>query len=304
MSGPAILTGRPDKRRRRTRAQIEQLDAQIIDVLREDHPQSIRHVFYRMTDPRLPEPVEKSDQGYAQVQSRLVKLRRAGIVPYSWISDMSRRGYFVSTFSSAGDFIYRMRGLYRADLWENAGAKVEVWCESRSIASVIQDDCRELAVSLYPCGGFSSISFAHEAAQELNRTVTTYDDDTRDPVIVLYVGDYDPAGVLIDVALENELRQHLDPAIDLNFFRLGITPAQIATYDLPEKPRKSGDRRALHVERTVEAEAMPAHILRTILREEIEFYLPANALHVTKVAEESEKAHLDRIAAMLDGGAL
>jgi hypothetical protein len=32
-------------------------------VLAADHPQSVRHCFYRMTDPRLPEPVEKSDRG-------------------------------------------------------------------------------------------------------------------------------------------------------------------------------------------------------------------------------------------------
>lgn len=66
------------KRIRRTDAQLEQLDAQIIAILKEDHPQSVRHVFYRMTDPRLPEPVEKSDKGYRHVQERCVKLRRAG----------------------------------------------------------------------------------------------------------------------------------------------------------------------------------------------------------------------------------
>lgn len=70
------------KRRRRTRDQVAALDRQIIDVLRADHPQSVRHVFYRMTDPRLAEPVEKSDNGYQQVQARLVKLRREGAVPY------------------------------------------------------------------------------------------------------------------------------------------------------------------------------------------------------------------------------
>jgi hypothetical protein len=288
------------KRRRRNRARIEQLNAQIVEVLREDHPQSIRHLFYRMTDPRLPEPVEKSDAGYDQVQSRLVKLRREGAVRYDWIADMSRRGYFVNTFSGAGDFLRRVRGMYRADLWEGAGVTVEVWCESRSIASVIQRDCEELAVSLYPCGGFSSISFAHEAAQELNRTVTTYTDDTRDPVVIYYIGDFDPAGVLIDVALERELRAHLDPEIELSFIRLGITPEQIVAYGLPEKPRKASDKRALHVKRTVEAEAMPAHILRQILREAIEQHLPKDALHVAKVAEESEKAHLAMLAGMLE----
>jgi hypothetical protein len=39
------------KRRRRTKGEVEQLERQILDVLEEDHPESIRHVFYRMTNP-------------------------------------------------------------------------------------------------------------------------------------------------------------------------------------------------------------------------------------------------------------
>ena len=66
------------KRTRRTDAQLDQLDRQIISVLKQDHPQSVRHIFYRMTDPRLLEPVEKSDRGYRHVQDRCVKLRAAG----------------------------------------------------------------------------------------------------------------------------------------------------------------------------------------------------------------------------------
>lgn len=296
-STSAVYQAGKIKRRRRTKAQVEQLNEQIVGVLRVDHPQSIRHVFYRMTDPRLPEPVEKTDAGYEQVQSRLVKLRREGVIPYGWIADMSRRGYFVNTFNGAGDFVRRMRGLYRSDLWAGAEHYVEVWVESRSIASVIQRDCEELAVSLYPCGGFASISFVHEAAEEINSR-----NDGR-PVTVLYVGDYDPAGVLIDVALEKELRNHLDSTIDLTFVRLGITPQQIEDYDLPTKPRKASDKRAPHIEHTVEAEAMPAHILRALLREQIERLLPPGALQVAKVAEESERAHLARLAAALEGRA-
>jgi predicted DNA-binding transcriptional regulator AlpA len=66
------------KQGRRTLIQQEQLDNQIIAVLKEDHPQSVRHIFYRMTDPRLLEPVEKSDRGYRHVQVRCVALRRSG----------------------------------------------------------------------------------------------------------------------------------------------------------------------------------------------------------------------------------
>lgn len=278
------------KRRRRTAAQVEQLDTQILDVLREDHPQSVRHVFYRMTDPRLPEPVEKSDAGYMQVQDRVAKLRRAKRLPYSWVSDATRRGYFVDTFTDAADFLRQMNGLYRADLWRYADHHVEVWCESRSIAGTIQNDCYELAVSLYPCGGFTSMTLAYQAAEGMNARF-----DGK-PVTIFYIGDYDPAGVLIDVALERELRHHLRPDIDMTFVRVGITPEQIEQYDLPTKPRKEKDRRSSHVLHSVEAEAMPAHVMRGLLRDAIESLLPPGALEVAKAAEESEREFIDRLA--------
>lgn len=285
----------PIKRRRRTAEQVEQLDRQILDVLRTDHPQSVRHVFYRMTDPRLPEPVEKSDAGYAQVQDRVAKLRRSRRLPYSWVSDATRRGYFVDTFSGADDFLRRMNGLYRADLWRNADKYCEVWCESRSIAGTIQDDCEELAVSLYPCGGFTSMTLAYQAAETMN-----YRTDNK-PVVIFYIGDYDPAGVLIDVVLERELRTHLRPDIDMTFVRIGITPEQIEAHNLPTKPRKDKDRRALHVQHSVEAEAMPAHILRTLLRNAVEDLLPPDALEVARAAEESERDFISSLADAIGG---
>lgn len=284
------------KRDRRTKHRMTMLDAQIMGVLEQDHPQSVRHVFYRMTDPRLPEPVEKSDRGYRHVQGRCVALRRAGVIPYNWIADLSRQGYFVNTFADAGDFVRQMGGLYRADLWRDAVVKCEVWAESRSIASVMLADCKDLAVDLYPCGGFSSLSFVHAAAQSHNAS-----DDNR-PLVVFYMGDYDPAGVLIDVALQRELREHLRADIELDFRRIGINKEQVELYDLPTKPRKEGDKRSQHVAYSVEAEAMPAHDLRALLRSEVEALLPENALHVAKVAERSERAHLRSMAAMFEQG--
>ena len=296
MSTATVYGASTIKRIRRSGAQVAQLGAQIIDVLTGDHPQSVRHVYYRMTDPRLPEPVPKTDPGYRTVQNRCLLLRRSGAVPYGWISDMSRQGYFVNTFDDGADFLSRMSGLYRGDLWRDADVRCEVWCESRSIASVLLADCKELAVDLYPCGGFSSVSFVHSAAQQHNLS-----NDWR-PLQVFYIGDYDPAGVLIDVSLEKELRAHLKEDIELRFERIGINADQVVEYDLSTKPRKEGDKRSSQVERTVEAEAMPAHILRSIVRERIESLLPANALAVSKVAEKSEREHLKRIAAMMAGG--
>jgi hypothetical protein len=294
-SGASPIRQHPAERQRMNADEVAQLESQIYDVLLEDRPQSVRHVFYRMTNPRLPLYVEKSDQGYKQVQNRCSVMRREGTIPYGWFADMSRRGYFTNTYTSATDFIRKKQSQYRADLWQDSDWRCEVWCESRSVASVLLADCTDLAVSLYPCGGFTSMTFAHEAAEQHN------DSDDDRPLKVFYVGDYDPAGVLIDVSLERELREHLED-VELDFERIAINPEQITEYDLPTKPRKASEKRKPEVELTVEAEAMPAQLMREILRTKVEALLPANALEVAKVAEASERQHLIRMAEILQGG--
>lgn len=291
------LNGGPRKTRDRlTNERKEQLDQQIVDVLKEDNPQSVRHVFYRMTDPRLPEPVPKDDPGYNRVQRRLVELRRSGRVPYHWITDSTRRGYFVNTFTDASDFIRAHAGLFRADIWSQSDYLVEVWVESRSIGGIVEDLCREYAVSLYPCGGFASISMVHQAAVYINESI----EETGRKPIILVITDYDPAGELIDEKIQEELGRHLIAPLECH--RVGITLDQIKEHDLPTKPRKKSDKRAQHIKSTVEAEAMPAALLRDYLRDHIERYMPQHALEVAQVAEQSEQQHLFRMADLMEAG--
>ncbi len=289
----AIYRASTIKRRRRTKEEIQLLDKEIISALGEHHPCSVRQVFYVMTNPRLPAYVQKSEGGYRDIQSRLLKLRRSGRIPYNWISDFSRHAYRTNVFKNASDFVISMAWQYRADLWRDANWVCEVWVESRSIASCLIDLCEQYAVGLYPCGGFSSVSFIHAAAEDLN------EQELEKPVVILFVGDHDPAGVLIDKVLLRELREHLNPEIALEFRRVGINEDQISLYDLPTKPRKVGDKRSLHINVTVEAEAMPATILRDLLEQEIIALLPSRALEIARIAEESEKSHLKYVAELL-----
>ncbi len=288
-----VYQASPLKRPRSTKADLLLLDEGIIQTVREHRPCSVRQVFYQMTDPRLPAFVEKSDRGYGRVQARCLLLRRSGQIKYHWIADMSRRAYQTDVFENASDFVERMSSLYRADLWRDADVICEVWVESRSIASSVIELCDRYAVNLYPCGGFSSVSFVHSAAEDLNSG------NLGKPVVILFIGDYDPAGVLIDVALQRELRTHLDPSIKLIFKRVGINREMVEKYDLPTKPRKPGDRRSLHIPFTVEAEALPANTLRSLLETEIVALLPSQALRIAQIAEESEQAHLRHMATLL-----
>ena len=134
------------------------LDEQIRVALAADFPQSVRHVFYLMTDPRRAVFVEKDDGGYRRVQRRMLSMRREGSLPYAWVTDTSRSGFFVDTFAGPSAFLAAVAGLYRRDIWTRSNVHVEVWVESRSIAGVLLRDTHELAVTLYPTGGFSSVS--------------------------------------------------------------------------------------------------------------------------------------------------
>lgn len=262
------------------------METQVVDVLREDNPQSVRHVFYRMTDPRLPVPIAKSEAGYGQIQQRLVSMRRAKRIPYHWITDATRVGYHVPEFDDTASFIRDVAGLYRQRLWTEDLPRVECWVESRSIASVLLETCKDLRVSLFPCAGGSSISFAYESAMHVNRLGR--------PLEVLYVGDRDPGGVIIEESLERELREHL--TVPLEIRRLAVTQAQVEAYDLPAKARKPSEKRRPEILSTVEAEALPAGALRRIVRDAVEAYLPSGALAAVKIAEASERRYLETFA--------
>lgn len=290
------IRSNPADRKRLNRAEVAQLERQIHDVLWESHPQSVRHVYYAMTNPRLPVYVAKGKvRGADGILSKgepgyeCVQMRRNGAIPYNWFADLSRRGFRTNTYDNAADFVESHIGSYRSHLWVDSEFRCEVWVESRSLAASIIDDCTELAVDLYPAGGYTSLTFASKSAED-NNAIFNYD---KRPLVIFYIGDLDPHGKLIDRALEKELRKHLNPGLEMIFSRIAITEEQVVDYDLPDKGVG---------ERKVEGEAMPARILRKILRDEIEALLPKNAISVTKIAEESEREWMRKMAAMRNTG--
>lgn len=277
-------------RKRRTKAQIAELDNRIVAILRDDHPQSVRHVFYRLVDDRTVE-VPKTDAGYKQVGYRLHKLRWSRRVAWNWISDSTRRGHFVTTYHSPRDFMDRTLGMYRLNEWAAAEYRVEVWCESRSLAGTLYGTCQALGVDLYPAGGFCSDTFVWEAAEEIRHI--------GKQTVLLYAGDYDPAGVMIDQDILRKLHAHLpDHPIELR--RLAVTEDQIRRWRLPTRPRKAGDRRRLDIRETVEAEAIPASRLRQLLRDAVDEYLPAGVRERTRLAEEAQRETLRCLSAQVD----
>jgi len=87
-------------------------------------------------------------------------------------------------------------------------------------------------------------------------------------------------------------------ALAPDFDRLAVTPEQIAELELPYRPVKGSDprTRGFAGAGSVEIEAIPRRTILAILRDRIERELDSHALKIARVAEESERAVLARIA--------
>ena len=271
-------------RQRRTQEQMETLRGAIYDVAEIDRPVSIRHIFYRMVTQDL---VEKANRGYQQLQKATVDMRVNGALPYGWIEDSSRHAYWNTGYAEVGDYAEVAARLYRRDYWSTTDTLVEVWCESRSLAGVLVGVCNEYVVPLFPSSGFSSLSFTYQAAQHIIES-------ERENAVILYVGDYDQAGVLIDKSIESSLRGFLDEEWDgeLTFHRLAVNDDQIDTMGLPTRPPKRSDIRSPEVTRAVEAEAIPAPTMRGIVASALETLIPEKVLKFQREIEKQEKSYV------------
>ena len=172
-----------------------------------------------------------------------------------------------------------------------------MWCESRSLAGVLGQVCSEYVVPLYPSGGFSSLSFYARrrvppggAGLASSYCATHIQESDRAHAVILYVGDYDQAGVLIDRSIEKDLRGFLEawPG-ELSFERLAVNDDQIDSMGLPTRPPKPSDTRSPEVRRAVEAEAIPAPTMRGIVSSALQGLIPEQVLTVERLVEEQER---------------
>jgi hypothetical protein len=285
--GTSELNGR---RYRRTQAELAEIDAAIYETAEAERPCTVRALFYRLVSAGLVPKTDKGENnGYGVVQRQALKMRRSGELPYGWITDGSRIRIRPRTFSSAQAALENTTRMYRRDLWINQHVHVEVWTEKDAIRGVVSPVTVEYDVPLMIAKGFSSETFLYETAEEIN--------DEGNPAVIYQLGDHDPSGVSAWDTIQRKLREFVDDDIDLTFERIAVTPEQITELDLPTRPTKQTDSRAAKfVGESVDVDAVPSSVLRDWVREAIEFWIDPEALQITKVAEDSEREILHRIA--------
>ena len=255
-------------------------------IVEEMQPMTVRQVFYQATVRGI---VDKNEKSYAKVQQVLAKMRRDETLPFEWIVDNTRDRNHPFTFDSVEDALAYTARHYRKSLWKDAGVYVEIWLEKDALAGVIEDITSKYDVSLMVARGYSSLSFLHEAAEEI---------DLKDcPVYIYHLGDYDPSGVNAGEKIEEDL-QEFAPMADITFERIAVTEEQIEEWDLPTRPTKQSDSRAKNFDSntSVELDAIEPRRLRKLVEDVIKRHLKPKRYKELLAEEEKERTLIDDVA--------
>lgn len=275
--------------KRRTPRQMQEIREAIVDVLREENPATCRSVFYRLVSRGA---VEKTEPEYKSTVIRLLsEMRLDGTLPWGWIADGTRRRHKPKTYGGLSSMLEYTRQTYRRDLWDAQPAYVEVWCEKDGLVGVLEDVTWELDVPLLPCKGYPSLTYLHEAAEQLA--------SVGKPAFLYYFGDRDPSGVDIDRKVEQRLREFA-PNADITFTRVAVLESQIEELALPTRPTKTTDSRSKNFKgESVEVDAIPPSKLREMAKDCIERHIDADQWNALRRTEQLEKETIATLATNL-----
>jgi hypothetical protein len=272
-------------RSRRTKAELTELHEVILHVCELDHPLSVRGVFYRCVSAGA---IDKTEKAYAAIQREVLKLRRSGDLPYGWIADGSRPHYKSHSWRNGQEALDHTAASYRQMLWHDQDVYVEVWSEKDAISTIVLPTTKRWDVPLMIARGFASESFLWNTAETMR--------DAGKPAVVYQLGDHDPSGVAAWTHIQRRL-QDFASDVEITFERLAVIPEQIETYSLPTRPTKIIDSRAKNFDgESVEVDAIPTSILRSIVEDAITSWIDEDALRVTRMAEQLEREGLQAMA--------
>lgn len=163
---------------------------------------------------------------------------------------------------------------------------VEIWAEKTTVNDVLRPLAQRYGLNIVTASGEIS---ATACRQLVERAI-----DSEQPVRILYVSDFDPAGQSIPLAMARKVEYEIDRRqldLDIQVRPVVLTHAQCIEHQLPRSPIKDSERRAAGFEErygegATELDALEAlhpGVLQRILVAEIERY--RNPDHTAKVAQ-------------------
>jgi len=157
----------------------------------------------------------------------------------------------------------------------NPYSTVELWLEKDSLRSLVEDLAGDYRISLQVERGFGSLSMFRDALVRAKK---------RDIKRILYIGDWDPSGLLIEEITSEEMGVAVE--------RIALTLAQIEAYRPPPRPVNPRDSRTPryvqhHGSQCWEVEALEPKTFQSLVEQALKKYVPPEFL---KEAEAKDRA--------------
>ncbi len=281
-----VYVPRPIKRSRRTQSSMNVIRDAIYHALANDHPMTVRQLFYRLVSNGA---IEKTEAEYKSTVVRLTgEMRLDGQIEFGWIADSTRWMRKPKTHSGLDAVLAHTARTYRRSVWDEQEAYVEIWLEKDALAGVLVDVTSAWDVPLMVTRGFASLSFLYESADAIR--------DQGKPTFLYYFGDHDPSGLEIPRTVEQRIREFA-PEVDITFMRVAVNPAQIEAMHLPTRPTKATDSRSKNFNgESVEVDAIDPAILRSLAEQCITCHIDFEAYDRLKSTEAAERETLYKIA--------
>jgi hypothetical protein len=277
---------------------MAELRDKLLAIAEDIRPATVRQNYYQAATVQHIVPADPEGRGYRTTQRNLVWLRENGLLDYGAIVDLTRFVRKPLSFASIGENLRLAAKTHRKDLWAERPFWAMVWVEKDAMVGVLEPVTRGYDVGLYSARGYSSVTFAKEAAEEIRS-------DGR-PVHIFHLGDWDPSGYNAAEVIERELRKHA-PGADIAFEKLAVTEEQRLGWGLSTVATKTKDARYPAFRRrcdelgisdaSVELDAINPNRLRQTLREALALLMPDEELRRLKAVEAEER---ERVRELVD----
>ena len=216
--------------------------------------------------------------------SRLLRIAREnGAVPWEWIVDESREAETANRWMNPDAIINAAVRGYRRDYWQDQHRRVEVWSEKGTIRGTLGPVLDEYGVTFRVMHGYASATVVNDVANM--STMSTK------PLIVLYVGDWDPSGKhMSDIDLPRRLTEY---GAELDLRRIALTRKDLKSLPSFEPETKSKDPRYRWFMEQVrtqcyELDAMAPPKLRARVESEISSLIDLPLWNHAKMVERAE----------------
>ena len=237
----------------------------VLDEYADYLPLTVRQVFYRLVGAH---GYDKTERAYERLCEALNRARRAELIDMDAIRDGGgarvEPHFWQDAEHSLGD---TGQPLERSGLiGRKDSQRLLLLCEAAGMVPQLARAVEDYGLPVISSGGFESVTEKHALALDLSAH--------SEPVEVLHIGDHDPSGAHLFLALAEDVEAFgMRYGLEITFTRLAVTPDQIEAMALPTAPAKATDNRAFEGE-TCQAEAIapdaPAAIVRDALDERID----------------------------------